>query len=91
MDDQSPSKVNPGNDNLLSELEGLGPVDMSKSVSASGADEYVQPSQHDMRRSKIVNADMVKKLSTGEESKDERRRSSKGQASAASVNIAVPR
>ena len=44
-----------------------------------------------MRRSKIVNADMVKKLSTGEESKDEKRRSSKGQASAGSVNIAVPR
>ena len=63
---------------------------MSKSVSASGADEYIQPSQHDMRRSKIVNADMVKKLSTGEESKDEKRRSSKGQVPA-SVNTAVPR
>jgi len=37
----SPIKKAPANDNLLSELQGLGPVDMSKTASHAASDEYV--------------------------------------------------
>lgn len=36
--------------------------------------EYVEPSQHDMRRSRQVNADMVKKLQKQEEENKEERK-----------------
>lgn len=40
--------------------------------------DYVEPSQHDMRRSRQVNADMVKKLQNQEEeSKENKKRPSR--------------
>lgn len=51
--------------NELSELAGLdGSVAMGDD---SAQKEYVEPSQHDMRRSRQVNADMAKKLEKEEE------------------------
>lgn len=56
--------------NELNELQGLdGSATMNANVEPEK--DYVEPSQHDMRRSKVVNADMVKKLQKQEEESKE--------------------
>ena len=45
---------------------------------AAAEKDYVEPALHDMRRSKVVNADLIQKLETqAEESKEEQKRPSR--------------
>ena len=57
-EDGSPGQEDMDFNNELSELQGLGGAQMG----AAAEKDYVEPSAHDMRRSKQVNAAMVSKL-----------------------------